>query len=107
MILPILDYCGAVFHRCGKGNEEGLESLQRRGGRIVLDTAHLCTEQMVTSLGWDTLTRRRENHIVKLVEKSRKGAAPSYFSNYFQLKRHDIHDYGLAAWGQAVASHLN
>ena len=36
MILPILDYCGAVFHRCGKGNEECLESLQRRGGRIVL-----------------------------------------------------------------------
>ena len=26
MILPILDYCGAVFHRCGKGNE-GLECL--------------------------------------------------------------------------------
>ena len=24
MILPILDYCGAVFHRCGKGNEECL-----------------------------------------------------------------------------------
>ena len=36
MILPILDYCGAVFHRCGKGNEEGLECLQRRGGRIAL-----------------------------------------------------------------------
>ena len=59
MILPILDYCGAVFHRCGKGNEEGLECLQRRGGRIVLNTAHLFTEQIVTSLGWDTLTRRR------------------------------------------------
>ena len=35
MILPILDYCGAVFHRCGKGNEEGLECFQRRGGGIV------------------------------------------------------------------------
>ena len=93
MILPILDYCSAVFHRCGKGNEKGLECLQRRGGRIALNTAHLSTEQMVTSLGWDTLTRRRENHIVKLVEKCLKGKAPSYFSNYFQLKRHDIHDY--------------
>ena len=29
MILPMLDHdCGAVFHRCGKGNEEGLECLQ-------------------------------------------------------------------------------
>ena len=80
MILPILDYCSAVSHRCGKGNEEGLECLQRRAGRIVLNTAHLSTEQMFTSLGWDTLTRRRENHIVKLVEKCLKGVVPSYFS---------------------------
>ena len=39
---PILDYCGAVFHGCGRGNEKGLEyleCLQRRGGRIVLNTA--------------------------------------------------------------------
>ena len=58
MILPILDYCGAVFHRCGKGNEECLESLQRRGGRIVLNAAHWFTEQMFTSLGWDTREER-------------------------------------------------
>ena len=90
-----MDYCGAVFHRYGKGNEESLECLQRRGNRIVLNTAHLSTEQMVTSLGWDTLTRRRENHIVKLVEKCLEGTAPSYFSNYFQLKRHDIYDYDI------------
>ena len=93
MILPILDYCGAVYHRCGKGNEEGLECLQRRAGRIVLNNVHLSIEQMFTSLGWDTLTRRRDNHIVKLVEKCLKGMAPSYFSKYFQFKRHNIHDY--------------
>ena len=93
MILPILGYCGAVFHRCGKGNENCLESLERRGGRIVLNAANPFTEQMFTSLGWDTLTRRRENHIVKLVEKCLKGMAPSYFSEYFQLKRHNIHDW--------------
>ena len=91
IILPILDYCGAVFHGCGKGNEEGLECLQRRAGRIVLNTAHSSTEQMVKSLGWDTLARRGENHIVKLVEKCLKETAP----NYFQLKRHDIHHYDI------------
>lgn len=47
MILQTLDYSGAVLHGCGKGNEEDLERLQRRGGRIVLDTAHLLTEEMV------------------------------------------------------------
>ena len=86
MILPILDYCGAVFHRCGKGNEEGLECLQRRAGRIVLNTAYLSTKQILTSLGWDTLTRRRENHIVKLVEKCLKGMAPSYFPDILNSK---------------------
>ena len=48
---------------------------------------------MCTSLSWDTLTRRRENHIVKLAAKCPKGMAPSYFSKYFQFKRHNIHDY--------------
>ena len=80
MILPILDYCDAVLHGCGKGNEEELEHLQGRGGRIVLNTAHLSTEEMVNYLGWDTLSSRRENHIIKLVEKCLKGKFPSYLS---------------------------
>ena len=85
MILPILDYCGAAFDGCGKGNEEGLECLQRRGGRIVLNTAHLSTDQMVTSLGWDTLTRRRENHIVKLVESASRERPQVIFPIIFNL----------------------
>ena len=62
---------------------------------MVLNTTRLSTEQMFTSLGWDTLTRRRENYIVKLVEKCLKGVASSYFSKYFQFKRHNIHDYDI------------
>ena len=31
--------------------------------------------------------------MVKLVKKCLDGKAPSYFSNYFQLRTHDIHDY--------------
>lgn len=51
MILPILDYCFAVFHGCGKGNEEVLEHLQRHGGRIVLNTAHLSTLTLMEKSG--------------------------------------------------------
>ena len=36
MILPNLEYRCAVFHGCGKGNEEELERLQRHAARIVL-----------------------------------------------------------------------
>ena len=84
MILPILDYCGAVFHRCGKGNEECLESLQRRGGTIVLNAAHPFTEQMFTSLGWGTLTRRRENHIGSKVPQ---GNGPKLFLQIFSTEK--------------------
>ena len=55
-----------------------------------MNTAQLSTEQMVTSLGWVTLTRR-ENLNVKQVEECLKGMALSYFSKYFQIKRHNIH----------------
>ena len=89
MILPNLEYCCAVFHGCGKGNEEELERLQRRAARIVLKTVHLSTQDMASGLGWDPLKMRREKHIVKLVKNCLDGQAPSYFWQ----RTYDIHDY--------------
>ena len=77
MILPNLEYCCAVFHGCGKGNEEELERLQRRAARIVLKTVYLSTEDMASGLGWDPLKKRREKRIVKLVKNCLDGQAPS------------------------------
>ena len=51
MILPNLEYRCAVFHDCGKGNEEELERQQRRAARIVLNTMHLSTQDMASGLG--------------------------------------------------------
>ena len=79
MILPNLEYCCAVFHGCGKGNEEELERLQRRAARIVL----VSTQDMASGLGWDPLKTRREKHIVKLVKNCLDGQAPSYFPDFF------------------------
>ena len=90
MILPNLEYCRAVFHGCGKGNEE---ELQRRAARIVLKTLHLSTEDMASGLGWDSLKTRREKHMVKLVKNCLDGQASSYFSDYFRQRTYDIHDY--------------
>ena len=61
MILPNLEYCCAVFHGCGKGNEEELERLQTRAARIVLKTVHLSTQDIVSGLGCDL--RREERSI--------------------------------------------
>ena len=93
MILPNLEYCCAVFHGCGKGNEEELERLQRRAARIVLKSVHLSTQDMASSLGWDSVKTRREKHIVKLVRNCLDGQAPSYFSDYFRQRTYDIYDY--------------
>ena len=84
MILSNLKYCCAIFHGCGKGNEEEyLERLQRRAARIALKTVHLSTEDMAaSSLGWDPLKTRRERHIIKLVKNRLDGQAPSYFSDF-------------------------
>ena len=62
MLLSNLEYCCAVFHGCGKGNEEEVESLQRRAARIVLKTVHSSTQDMASGLGWDPLKTRREKH---------------------------------------------
>ena len=52
---------------------------------------------MVTSLCWDTLTRRREKQFVKVVDKCLKETAPSYLDcKYFRLRRHNIHDYDIS-----------
>ena len=93
MILPNLEYCCAVFHGCGNGNEEELERLQRRAASIVLKTVHLSTQDMAFLLGWNPLKTRREKHIVKLVKTCLDGQAPSYFSDYFRRRTYDIHDY--------------
>ena len=73
MILPILDYCGAVFHRCGKGNEKCLESLERRGGRIVLKAAHPFTDGCLQASA-GTLLQGEERTILlnRLISASRE-----------------------------------
>ena len=32
MVLPVLDYCDAVWHECGQRNSDKMERLQRRAG---------------------------------------------------------------------------
>ena len=93
MILPNLEYCCAVFHGCGKGNEEEFERMQRRVARIKLKTVHLFPQDMASGLGWDPLKTRREKHIVKLDKNCLDGQAPSYFSDYFRRRTYDIHYY--------------
>ena len=59
MVLPVLDYCDAVWHECGQGNSDKTEPLQRRAARIVYFKAasKLSTDQImiITGLGTSLL----------------------------------------------------
>ena len=60
MVLPVLDYCDAVWHECGKGNSDKIERLQRRAARIVYFKAasKLPTDEIMTKLGLEPLYYR-------------------------------------------------
>ena len=87
MVLSVLDYCDIVFHECGQGNQDELERLQRRASRIVYrNSGLLSTNDIIDKLGWETLNQRRENHVLKAVQKCIDNEVPNYMSDYFKVK---------------------
>ena len=93
MVLPVLDYCDAVWHECGQGNSDKIERLQRRAARIVYFKAasKLTTDQIMTKLGLEPLYYRRRAHILKFVNECIANRVPRYLSNCFNVRNRDIH----------------
>ena len=103
MVLPVLDYCDIVFNECGQGNQDELELLQRRASRIVYrNSGLLFTDDIIDKLGWETLHQRRENHVLKAVQKCIDNEVPIYMSDYFKIKQKDIHDCNTRHCGDLV-----
>ncbi len=75
-IRPIFDYCDCTWAGCNRTDNNTLECLQRRAARIVLKTSS--SDVALESLKWDSLDIRRNEHIVKLVNKCLKGYIPQY-----------------------------
>ena len=52
MVLPVLDYCDAVWHEFGQGNCDMIERLQRRAARIIYFKAasKQSSDQIMTKL---------------------------------------------------------
>ena len=93
MVLPVLDYCDAVWHECGQGNSDKIERLQRRAARIVYFKAasKLTADQIMTKLGLETLYYRRRTHILRFVNECIANRVPRYLSNGFNERNRDIH----------------
>ena len=93
MVLPVLDYCDAVWHEFGQGNCDKIERLQRRAARIIYFKAasKLSTDQIMTKLGLEPLYYRRRTHILRFVDECIANRVPRYLSNYFNVRNRDIH----------------
>ena len=83
--LPILDYCDAVWNCCGRVNTDKLEKLQRRAARIVMRMDS--SDEALEYLGYRTLERRREGHVLKLVKKCLNKRCPQFLMDYFKYNR--------------------
>ena len=70
-ITPIFDYCDCTWAGCNKTDRNTLERLQRRAARIVLKTSS--SDVALESLKWGNLYNRRNEHVLKLVNKCLKG----------------------------------
>ena len=92
MVLPVLDYCDAVWHEFGQGNRDKIERLQRRAVRIIYFKAasKLSTDQIMTKLGSEPLYYRSRTHILRFVNECFANRVPRYLFNYFNLRNRDI-----------------
>lgn len=91
MILPLFDYCAAVWDGCSKTNRDYLDKLQARAASII-EGRKVVQSEIQELLGWPTLDTRRKYQICLQVFKCINGLAPAYLIDNFQFSR-DFHHY--------------
>ena len=84
-IVPIFDYCDAVWNCCGKGNSDSLEKLERGAARIIMKTPS--SDEALEYLRYELLQNSRDKHVLKLVKKCIDGRRPQFLQNYFTYNR--------------------
>ena len=76
MILPLFDYCSAVWDGCGKTNRDYLDKLQTRAASII-EGRKVEQCEIHDILDWPTLDFRRKYQICLQVFKCVNGLAPA------------------------------
>ena len=85
MIRPTLECYVGVWGSCGEVNSGTLETLQKRVGRIVIETSS--SDTATKALEWPRLWSRCDELIQKCVRKCIHGRCPQYFKNYFVFNK--------------------
>ena len=92
MILPIFDYCCAVWDSCGKTNKGYLDKLQRRAARVIVGCKYRDKVNICSVFSWPSLESRRSYQICLQVHKCLNNLAPAYLLNESRFSS-DIHNY--------------
>ena len=76
MILPLYDYCSAVWDSCGKVNKDYLEKLQRGAARVIEEYKSTDQINVGNTFSWSSLQSRRSYNICLLVHKCISNLVP-------------------------------
>ena len=101
-VLPILEYCDALWDGATAQDLDKLDRIHLRAMRIITGaTERTSSRKLLVDIGWNTLETRRKIHRLKLYYKILKGIVPSYLfdlvpqvvgerNTYALRNRHDI-----------------
>ena len=86
-IQPHFDYCFEVWDELDKGFIEGLQKLQNRAARLIMNFQYEHEQSILarTSLGWTSLKERRAVVKARLMYKTVNQLAPLRLCDIFQL----------------------
>ena len=84
LIQPHFDYCSSVWDGCSAKLSNKMQKLQNRAARIITKSNYdSSATQLLESLHWDDLSKRRKKHKAFLICKILNGLAPQYLRNIF------------------------
>ena len=91
MILPLFDYCCAVWGGCGKTNWNYLDELQRRAASII-EGRKVEHQDISATFSWPSLENRRKYLTCLQIFKCLHQLAPAYLLHNFSYSS-DFHTY--------------
>ena len=92
MILPLFDYCSAVWDGCGKTNRDYLDKLQRRAVSFI-EGRKIQHHEINHTLSWPSLESWQKYQICLQIFKCLNGLAPAYLLLYDFHYWRDFHAY--------------